>query len=91
MRQPLVQFLDGQRVHVGPQPDRAVAARPADGSHHAMAADPLGHLHPHLPQPGGDEGGGRFLVQGKARIGVQMASPASDGLGKRMIHVIVLP
>jgi len=71
-------FLDGQRIHIATQPDRAIAPAAADGRHHAMAADILGDFaHTHVAQLLHDKGRGWTFMQGQAGMGVQVPPPGS--------------
>ena len=70
---------DGQRIHVGPQPDVAVGLSAADRGDDPMTAHPRGVRHAHLGQPGGHEGRRLSLVQRQLGVGMEVAAPAGQG------------
>ena len=74
-------FGDGERVHIGAQPDGPVAAAP-EARDHAGAANPFRHLEAEFAQPGRNEGGGLVLAEAEFGAGVQMPAP-----GDHVVHV----
>ena len=67
-----------QRVHVGAQPDRALALEDAD---HAGAAEPAMHLDAPLRQLVGDDAGGADLLKTDLGMGVQIAPDSGEFFG----------
>ena len=82
---------DGQRVHVRPQPDRAVRLPARQGRHHPGSAHAGGEGDAELAQALLHEGGGRVLLVGELGMGVQMAPPFREGRVQGLVHASSSP
>ena len=85
----VVLLRDRQRVHVGAERDRALAAAGAQGAHHAGAGDAAMHLDPELRELGGDEIRGAVFLEAQFRMGVQVVPPGDHVLvqvGDAVVH-----
>jgi hypothetical protein len=75
-------FADRQCVHIGAQADAAIGLATRYCRNHAMAAYAGNVRHAQVSQTSADERSGLLFLQGEFRVGVQMASPAGQGIGK---------
>ena len=85
----VVLLFDRQRVHVGAERDRALAASRAQSADHAGAGDAAMHLDPELLELRGDEIRGAMLLESQLRMGVQIMPPRDHVLvqvGDAVVH-----
>ena len=72
-------FVDRQGIHVGAQPDGALARTPPDdGTHHARSADPLCDRDAPFAQLVRDQGGGAGFLQAEFGVGVDVAPDGGE-------------
>jgi hypothetical protein len=69
---------DGQRIHVGAQPDRAVRVADAQHADHAGLADPAMHLDAELGELRRDQVGRALLLEAELGMGVDVAPPGGQ-------------
>src|SRR5690606_2209094 len=79
----LVQLLEVERVHVGAQPDRAIAVARAQGADDAGLGEAAMHVEAEGLQLLRDEVRGLMLLESRLRMRVQMVPPRPHLVSKR--------
>lgn len=86
-----IQFIEGQRIHIGPQADRApLATAQHQTGHHAGAGDPAKDLQPQSLQKLRHHAGGAMLAESELGVGMNITAnrgDARDQIGQQEIEI----